>query len=106
MWRTQAVVSMLLEDIGGLESADAGALRRARRRGRFVVALDWLAIGLLVLLHDGPAPQLTLRGGEQTLFTLGVLAVAVHSGFRLAQLHKLAGLARLRRELEERSRQP
>lgn len=103
MWRTQAVISMLFEDVGGLESADGEALRRARRRARWVVALDWLAIAALVLLHDGSRPQLTLGGGEQTLFTLGILAVAVHSGFRLAQLHKLAALERLRRELEERT---
>jgi hypothetical protein len=103
MWRTQAVISMLLEDVGGLQSADDDALRAAQRRGRWVVALDWLALGALVLLHDEAASQLTLSGGEQTLFTLASLAVAVHSGFRLGQLHTLRALARLRRELEERS---
>jgi hypothetical protein len=103
MWRTQAVVSMLFEDVGGLESADVEAVRSAQLRGRWGVALDWIALVALVAFYDGEGTQLTLTGGEQTLFTLGILAVAVHSGFRLAQLRQLAALERLRHELGERS---
>ena len=33
---------------------------------------------------------------------LGILAVAVHSGYRLAQIHKLRAIERLAAELEER----
>jgi hypothetical protein len=101
MWRTQAVRSMLLEDIGGLPPDDPEALTRARRRALVMVALDWAAILVLVLLHDGVGSQLAIAG-EQTLFTLGILAVATHSGFRLAQLHKLRAIARVCEELEER----
>jgi hypothetical protein len=103
MWRTRAVLDMLFEDIGGLAHADEAALAKARRRAVLAVAFDWLAIVLLVVLHSGEAPQLTLEGGEQTLFTLGILAVAVHSGFRLGQLQKLRRIGRLAAELEARA---
>ncbi|MCZ6508401.1 MAG: hypothetical protein O7A98_11540 [Acidobacteria bacterium] len=102
MWRTQAIVSMLLEEVGGLPADDDGALSRALRRGAWIVAIDWLAVIVLVLLQDGDAAQLKLSGGEQAVFTVGILAVAAHSGFRLGQLQKLKSLQRLRAELEER----
>ncbi len=92
---------MLLEDVGGLPPDDPEALSRARRRAIVVVALDWVAILVLVVLYGGGGSQLTFAG-EQTLFTLGILAVAAHSGFRLAQLQKLRSIARLCEELEDR----
>ena len=103
MWRTQAIVSMLLEEVGGLPAGDGAELDRACRRGAWVVALDWLAVIVLVLLQDGDTARLTLSGTEQTVFTIGILTVAVHSGFRLGQVQKLRALQRLRIELEERS---
>jgi len=93
---------MLLEKIGGLP-ADDESLARARRRGAWIVAIDWLAIVVLIVLHDGAAPQLTLSDSEQTIFTVGILVVAAHSGFRLGQLEKLRAIQRLRAELEERT---
>ncbi len=92
---------MLIEDVGGLAADDPEALARARRRAIVMVAFDWAAIVILVLLYGGEGSQLTFAG-EQTLFTLGMLAVAAHSGFRLAQLQKLRSIARLCEELEDR----
>lgn len=113
MWRTRAVLSLLHEEIAGLPRAApesaleaAEALGRARRRAALVVALDWLAILILVLFGERGAPALTLGPAESTVFTLALLAVAVHSGFRLGQLEKLRAVAlaaeRLRRLDPER----
>ena len=77
---------MLLTEVGGLPPDDDEALSRAQRKGAWVVAIDWLAIVVLIVFHDAGIAQLTLGGSEQTLFTVGILAVAVHSGFRLGQL--------------------
>lgn len=120
MWRTRAVRS-LLADVAGLrhlrereaedadDEAGAGnsdaveeAAHRARRRAWFVIALDWAAILILVLLHQHEAPFLVLDRSEQAVFTLAILAVAVHSGFRLGQAEKYAAVARASRELAER----
>ncbi len=103
MWRTRAVLSMLLEDVGGLRSADEESLDKERRRCRWVIGIDWLAIILLVASHDHAAAQLAFGGTPQMVFTLGILAVAVHSGFRLGQLEKLNAVARLKAELERRT---
>ena len=72
----------------------AEALRRARRRALIVVALDWAAIVTLALLGERAAPTMTLGATEDTVFTLALLAVAVHSGFRLGQLEMLRAVAR------------
>ena len=102
MWRTQAILDLLLGDLGGLPEGDTEALIRARRKGAWVVAFDWLAILVLVMLHDRGGSQLSLGATEQTLFTIGILAVAVHSGYRLAQVRQLGTIQRLVAELEER----
>ena len=101
MWRTQAVLSMLHEDVAGLPRDEAetpadraAAMARARRRAVIVVCLDWLAILVLVLFGERALPLLRLGPGEQTVFTLAILAVATHAGFRLGQLEKLRAVAR------------
>jgi hypothetical protein len=101
MWRTRAVLSLLDEEIAGVPRDEAErsgerreAFARARRRALIVIALDWTAIAALVLLSDRTQPLLTLGPTEETVFTLGILAVAVHSGFRLGQLEKLRAVAR------------
>lgn len=106
MWRTRAVLSLLHEEIAGLPLAEqetaghqanphpANALQRARRRALMVVALDWAAIVVLVLVGERALPLLNLGATEHTVFTLAILAVAVHSGFRLGQLEKLRAVAR------------
>lgn len=115
MWRKAAIRSMLLEDLCSLRPA-AGverdestataldrALQKARRRGVLVVALDWLALAVLFLLRGQDGPWLTLGPTEEAVFTIGVLIVAVHSGFRLAQLQKLRHVSQLIDELDARS---
>ena len=101
MWRTRAVLSLLHEEIAGLphdatETPEqrAETMNRARRRALIVVVLDWLAIAVLVLFGDRALPMLTFGAREQTIFTVAILAVAVHSGFRLGQLEKLRAVAR------------
>jgi hypothetical protein len=92
---------MLHEDVAGLpydesENAESRAetMGRARRRALIVIALDWVAILALVLFGDRTLPMLTLGASEHTVFTLVILAVAVHSGFRLGQLEKLRAVER------------
>ena len=113
MWRTRAVLSLLHEEIAGLPRGDADdgaagdgvaedgvgdrwaeAMARARRRALTVVALDWLAILVLVLFGEHALLALSLGPAEGTVFTLAILAVATHAGFRLGQLEKLRAVAR------------
>ena len=101
MWRTRAVLSLLYEEIAGLphdevdEAEERGeAMRRARRRAGTVVVLDWAAIVILVVLGERTPALLTFGPTQQTVFSLAILAVAVHSGFRLGQLEKLRSVAR------------
>lgn len=119
MWRTRAVRSLLVREVAGLRpdlaededgqevarrqaEADLAAVERARRRAWLVVALDWVAILALVLLAQHEAPLLVLGRSEQAVFTLAILIVAVHSGFRLGQMEKYGAVARACRELAER----
>ena len=101
MWRTEAVLSLLHEEVAGLprDAAEtpadrAEAMRRAQRRALLVIGLDWLAILVLVLFGDRAAQPLGLGPDEHTVFTLAILAVATHAGFRLGQLEKLRAVAR------------
>ena len=105
MWRTRAVVSMLIEDVAGLslptpesgeedelsEHPETETLSRAMSRARMVVAVDCLAILILFLFRDHTRP-----------FTFGVLAVAAHAGFRWAQLERLRTVQRLCDDLRQR----
>lgn len=77
------------------------ALDGARRRALLVAVLDGLAIAALLLLRQGDR-FLVLSRNEETLFTLGVLVVAVHLGYRLAQAATVATVRRLHGELAER----
>jgi len=113
MWRTRAVERMLLEDIAGLARANvtpeeetAGTrqaeLEAARRGAWRAVVVDWVAIVALLALRFGEAPILSLGPGIETIFAIGVLLVATHSGFRLGQLEKLRSVDLLLSELGER----
>ena len=106
MWRTRAVLSLLHEEIAGLphhagETPESRAeeLRRARRRALIVIGLDWAAIMTLILLGERAGPTMTLGPTEDTVFTLALLAVAAHSGFRLGQLQTLRAVTRARERL-------
>ncbi len=116
MLRERAVRSILVEDVAGLsprakaepgdddalEAAADRALDKAVRRGVLVIALDWVAIATLFVLRELDLRFLDLGPTEDAVFTLGVLAVAVHSGFRLGQVEKLRAVVRACRDLAER----
>lgn len=117
MWRTRAVVSMLVEDVAELRLEDSTEalseaeeapppelriLTRARRRALLVAFIDWIAIGILLAFHSGSGPFLPLGASTDTVFTLGVLAVATHAGFRLGQARTYRATARVCRDLWER----
>lgn len=80
-------------------AAQLEALQQAERRAKLVVALDWLALAVLFVFRDTAAPFLPFDGTIETVFTLGVLAVAVHSGFRLGQLEKYRAVLRVHEEI-------
>lgn len=108
MWRTEAVERMLLEDVAGLGRGEAdghdaaAALGGARRAAWRAVALDWIAIFVLVGVRAGESPVLGFGPSVDVVFSLGLLAIAVHSGFRLGQLEKLRAVGLLTEELAER----
>lgn len=121
MLRPKAVRELLVEAAGvrppggegeaaGALSAEAAeaarerereALDRARRRGLAAVAVDAVAIAALVVLRESDR-FLTLGRNEETVFTVGVLAVAVHLGWRLAQVATVGTVRRLHDEVSER----
>jgi hypothetical protein len=78
-------------------------LLKARRRALAVVMLDWAAILVLLLVRNWDRIFLVFGPSEEAVFTLGVLAVAVHSGFRLGQWEKYRRVTLLVEELAERS---
>jgi len=108
MWRTRAVVSMLVEDIAGLKPPAADgqesqeALARAIRRTRLVIIIDWLAILILFLFRDTVRPFLPADRTVETVFTMGVLAVAAHAGYRWGQLDRYRAVEHLCEELRQR----
>lgn len=68
-----------------------------------VVAIDWAAIGVLVIARAGGGAILSPGPTEEGIFAVGLLAIAIHSGFRLGQLEKLRAVERTVRELDSRS---
>ena len=119
MWRTNAVISMLVEDVAELqvvapadeppgqegvatERPEIEALTKAKRRAILVSLIDWIALVILLAFHSGPRPFLPLGPSTDTVFTLGALAVAMHSGFRLGQARTYKAISRVSEELLER----
>lgn len=109
MWRTDAILTDLAGDVAGLRlPADRtrpelfSALSDAVRRAKRVVALDWLAIVVLLASREPAGRLLETSASIDLVFALGVLAVAVHSGFRLGQIEKLRAVERLAGELDQR----
>lgn len=131
MLRKRAIRSLLVEQVAGLRPREAGpdepaesteperapgdasssaavsaaaeleALKKAVRRALLMVGLDWIALAVLFLLRDRGATFLPMDGTVETVFTLGVIAVAIHSGFRLGQLEKYRAVSRAYDELLE-----
>ncbi len=116
MFRTRAVRQLLLEEIGGVTAGSsegtAGAgeddpralLERSRRRAIMVVAIDWIAILILVFARARGGQAFGIGPNEDSIFSLGLLAIAVHSGFRLGQIEKLQAVSRTLDEIDDRSR--
>jgi hypothetical protein len=77
------------------------ALDRAHRRGVVVAALDAAAIVVLLQLRENDR-FLVLGRTEEAIFSLGVLVVAVHLGYRVAQVMTVGTVRRLHAELGER----
>ncbi|MFQ5525697.1 MAG: hypothetical protein ACE5GX_05490 [Thermoanaerobaculia bacterium] len=107
MLRIRAIRQILLEDIAGLsqsrEERDDESLKRARKRAVAVVVVDWAAIVILVLARAKSGSVLPVGPTEDSIFALGLLAIAAHSGFRLGQLEKLSAVDRTIRELDARA---
>lgn len=113
MLRPRAIRSLLLdvaalrrsptESAGGVETLDEerAALRQAARRALLVVVVDALAIAILFAMRDRTRAFLVFDRSPETVFTLGVLLVAIHLGFRLAQYMQLQRVARALDDLPE-----
>jgi len=113
VFRTRAVRKLLLEDIAGISQQDGedepeaddsrAVVERAKRRALLVVILDWTALLVLVLARARSGEAFAIGPNEESIFSLGLLAIAVHSGFRLGQLEKLHAVGRSLDDLAERS---
>ena len=106
MLRPNAVETLLFEDVARLRRpAETAEERRrelssARDRALLVAILDWLAIAALFFWRDPLANFLALGAGEESVFTVAILAVAAHSGFRLGQRERYGAVAAAMRSLE------
>lgn len=119
MIRLRAVRSLLVGDVAGLRVVDATgeagearwaeqaarerrALEKARRRAALVATLDAAALLVLFVLRERSTTFLPVGPTEETVFTVGVIAIAAHLGFRLAQMFLYRNVARIYEELTER----
>lgn len=107
MLRIPVVRSLLVNtvaNIGGTHQdaqVDTAALLAARRRAGAVALLDWVAILILVLWRSGGSSFLPTGASPEGLFSVGILAVATHAGFRLGQREKYDAVLRTLEELPE-----
>lgn len=94
MLRAPAIEDLLIEEVARVrhrtdESADPlDDVVRARRRSLAVAIFDWVAIAILFAMSDPVSDFLSIGTDERTIFALAILAIAVHSGFRLGQWEK------------------
>ena len=108
VWRTRAIRSFLVEDVAALRPAEETAvearraLQAASRKGRGVAGFDLAALLVLIWVRSATPPVLELGRSAEALFSLGLLAIAVHCGFRLGQLEKYRAVERTLDELERR----
>lgn len=109
-------MSLLAEEVGGIVPPGGGdqaagseddaallrdELRRASRKALTMVVACWGAVAVLLLTREAGVPFLPFTGIDR-VFSLGVLLVAVYSGFRLGQWEKLRTVTRLVEELADR----
>jgi hypothetical protein len=115
MLRARAVRAMLVEEVGGLrrpraegESAEEAvgwereALARAARRALVFVLVDLVAVVVLFAFREPARAFLNPGASEEGIFTLGVLVVVAHAGYRFAQYRHLRTVCRLHDELAAR----
>ena len=123
MLRIKAVRSLLLDLAGLREVEDAGPeadddrtlserdedravaqrdeLDRARKKAVGAVLIDTAAIVALFLVRDRSREFLPTGRDIGTVFTIGILVVAVHLGFRLAHAMWLRSVERVWDELPD-----
>lgn len=122
MMRLRAVRSLLVEEVAGIpgtrsrrwsrgtaeaepepkaEASLRAELERMSRKALGMVVLCWTAVLVLLLTHQKPGRFFSLEGVDLA-FTLGILVVAVYSGFRLGQWEKYRSVIRVMEDLEER----
>lgn len=77
-----------------LEADRLDELERAEKKALFMVILDWAAITVLFLFSDPSLGFLTLGREVETVFTVGILAVAVHSGLRFGDRNRYRAVRR------------
>ena len=118
MLREPAVRSLLLEDVCNLPKTEESEaedpslaatdrrLLKALKRSALVIAVDWAALLALFLLRGTDRVWLPFGPTEDSIFTLGILVISVHSGFRLGQLEKLRSVSRVLEDLRERASAP
>ena len=96
------VVASEDESDAELRASQRSLLERAARRAFWVVVLDSAALVVLLgwRLRSGQA-VLPFGRSEESIFTLGIVAVAIHLGFRLAQRFWLTSVLRAWDDLPE-----
>lgn len=97
----EAAAELSAEAAEAARQREREALDHARRRGLLAVVVDAVAIAALLALRESDR-FLTLGRDEETIFTVGVLVVAVHLGWRLAQAATVGTVRRLHDEVSER----
>lgn len=108
MLRAPAITSLLIEEVARLrrhpndEPADQfDDVVKARRRSLLVAIVDWAAIASLFVFRDPLSHFLSIGTDERTIFTLAILTIAVHSGFRLGQWEKYRAVETAVRSLSQ-----
>ncbi|MEM7480168.1 MAG: hypothetical protein AAF481_03245 [Acidobacteriota bacterium] len=122
MLRSKAVRALLVEEVGGLRvdrpiaekgeapdpaaesAAEREALAKASRKALGVALLDLVAVLVLFTFRPAETPFLDPGATEHGVFTLGILLITAHGGFRLAQYLQLRTIGRLHEEIEQRER--
>jgi|CXWL01.1.fsa_nt_gi hypothetical protein len=89
----------LIGEVAGLGPAPRVELAPRLRRVTLVVVVVWAAILILVLGQQEAGPVLVFDGSGRAAFTLGLLTVAVFSGYRLGELMLLRRVERVLADL-------
>ncbi len=128
MFRRRAIESLLIEEVAGIagprgrlprenETREASGegnalaapvpvgredLAESEKKALRLVGVCWVALLVLLIFHSGPRPFLSFEGVD-AVFSLGVLVIAVYSGFRLGQWEKYRSVRRSLEDLGSRA---